>query len=260
MGGGGTYKLLERWPDLFARGFGAAAAPMDDGTQGQSMASLRNDPILTWISSGDEGTTIDQQEQSISSLESHGLRFTFDQFPGGDHLTLATNDEYGPAAAFLGTATTELDPAHVTYVVDPANDFTDTGVVADHAYWLSGLTVRSDGTGALGQIDAYSEAFGTADPVPNPPSTSAGLLTGGYHGPMPYVQTAQSWSEPVATAPADRLDLTATNIATATIDAARARLDCHATLELDTDGPITVSIPACDRTIQAGAGESTFGF
>lgn len=260
MGGGGTYKLLERWPDLFARGFGAAAAPMDDGTQGQSMASLRDDPILTWISSGDEGTTIDQQEQSISSLESHGLRFTFDQFPGGDHLTLATNDEYGPAAAFLGTATTDLNPSHVTYVVDPADDFPDTGVVGDHAYWLSGLTVRSSGAGALGQVDAHSDAFGTADPAVNSPTTSPGLLTGGYHGPMPYVQSQETWGEPATSVPVDRLQLTATNIATATIDAARAKLDCHATLQLDTDGPITITIPGCDRTIQAGAGESTWGF
>ena len=144
MGGGGTYKLIERWPDLFARGFGAAAAPMDGGSQAQNMASLRNDPILTWVSAGDEGTPVDQQQQQISALESHGVQFTFDQFAIGDHLTLATNDEYGPGAAFLGTATTNLNPPHVTYVLDPASDFPASGVVADHAYWLSGLAVRTE--------------------------------------------------------------------------------------------------------------------
>ena len=260
MGGGGTYKLIERWPDLFARGMGTAAAPMDGGTQEQSMASLRNDPIMTWISSGDEGTPIDQQQQAISSLESHGVRFTFDQFATGDHLTLATNDEYGPAAAFLGTATADLNPPHVTYVLDPASDFPATGVVADHAYWLSGLAVRTSGAAALGQIDARSEAFGTADPAVNAATTSTGVLTGGYHGPMPYVDTDETWAAPAATTPVDRLEITATNIATATIDAARAKLDCHATLWLDTDGPITITIPACDRTIQAGAGDSTWSF
>jgi len=142
-------------------------------------------------------------------------------------------------------------------VVDPANDFPDTDVVADHAYWVSGLTVRSNG---LGQIDAYSEAFGTPDPAVNSPTTQPGLLTGGYHGPMPYVQTQQTWGAPATTVPADRLELTATNLATATIDAARARLDCDATLQLNSDGPITITIPECDRTIQAGAGESTWGF
>ena len=258
MGGGGTYKLIERWPDLFARGFGAAAAPMDGGSQAQNMASLRNDPILTWISAGDEGTPVDQQQQQISALESHGVRFTFDQFPIGDHLTLATNDEYGPAAAFLGTATTDLNPPHVTYVLDPASDFPASGVVADHAYWLSGLAVRSKAAGALGQIDARSEAFGTADPAVNPPTTSTGVLTGGYHGPMPYAQTADTWAPPAAMTPLDQLDVTATNVATATIDVARAKLDCHATLQLNTDGPITITIPACHRTIQAGTGNSTW--
>lgn len=231
---------------------------MDAGSQSQNMASLRNDPILTWVSSGDEGTPIDQQQQLITSLESHGVRFTFDQFATGDHLTLATNDEYGPAAAFLGTATTDLNPPHVTYVVDPASNFPATGVVADHAYWLSGLTVRTNGTGALGQIDARSEAFGTADPPVNAPTTTPGVLTGGYHGPMPYLETAETWAAPTPTAPVDRLDVTATNIATATVDASRAKLDCHATLQLNTDGPITITIPDCDRTIQAGAGNSTW--
>ncbi len=33
--------------------------------------------------------------------------------------------------------------------------------------------------------------------------------------------------------------------------------DRHATLQPDTDGPITITIPARDRTIQAGAGTST---
>ncbi len=83
---------------------------------------------------------------------------------------------------------------------------------------LSGLAVRPSDTGALGEIDARSEA----------------------------------------TIPVDRLDVTATNIATATIDAARAKLDCHATPHLDTDGPVTITIAACDRTIQAGAGTSTW--
>ena len=260
MGGGGTYKLIDRWPDLFARGVGAAAAPMDTGSQGQNMASMRNDPIMTLLSAGDEGTTLNDQENSISSLEAHGLRFTFDQFAEGDHLTIATNDEYGPAAAFLGTATTDLNPPHVTYVVDPANDFTDVDDVANHAYWISGLTLRSTASGALGEIDARSEAFGTADPAVNAATTTPGVLTGGYHGPMPYIQTQETWAAPAAAATADRLDVTTTNIATATIDAVRAKLDCSATLQLDSDGPITITIPECGRTIQAAAGKSTWTF
>src|SRR4029077_9943955 len=136
------------------------------------------------------------------------------------------------------------------YVVDPASDFPATGVVANHAYWLSGLAVRT--TGGLGQIDARSEAFGTADPLVNAPTTSPGVLTGGYHGPMPYIETQETWAPPSPTIPLDRLDGTATNIATPTLDAGRARLDCRATLQLQSDGPITMTIPACDRTIQAG--------
>ena len=34
------------------------------------------------------------------------------------------------------------DPAHVTFVVDPLLDYPALGFVANHAYWLSGLTLR----------------------------------------------------------------------------------------------------------------------
>jgi hypothetical protein len=254
MGGGGTYKLLERWPDLFARGFGAAAAPMDAGSQYQNMASLRNDPIMTWVSSGDEGTTINTQETLITQLESHGLRFRFDQFLTGDHLTLHTNDEWGPAAAFLGTATVDLDPPHVTYVLDTASDFPADGTVADHAYWLSGLTLASSANTTLGEIDARSSGFATADPAVTPATMAPGVLTGGHHGPMPYLETAETWANPVPAPATDRLDLTTTNIGTVTVDLTRPRLDCHALIHVTADTPLEIDLPACGKTLRVPAG------
>ena len=47
MGGFGTYRLLARWPDLFARGFSVVGAP---GSVIDQLASLRNTPLLTWHS------------------------------------------------------------------------------------------------------------------------------------------------------------------------------------------------------------------
>lgn len=255
MGGGGTYKLLERWPDLFARGVAAAAAPMDGGSQSQNMASLRDDPIMTWVSSADEGTPIVEQQPLITDLESYGLRFTFDQFLTGDHLTLATNDQYAPAAAFLGTGTVDLNPPRVTYIVDPASDYPADGTVANHAYWLSGLSLASAST-ALGTIDAKSYGFPVGEPAVNSPTTTPGLLTGGYHGPMPYVQTSETWADPAPATPTDRLDITTTNIGTVTIDLARARLDCHTTIHVTSDTPLKVSLPQCGTVLDLPAGTS----
>jgi predicted esterase len=279
MGGGGTYKLMERWPDLFARGFAAAAVPYDHGFQGQWLMSMRSVPLLVWISNGDEGSPILYQREQISALQAHGLRFTFDEFVEGDHVTLATNDEFGPAAQWLGDARIAPDPAHVTFAVAPPNDFPDVGVVADHDYWLSGLKVRSlavnpDGSvtpandqsstvdpgtvtsGAAGLIDAFSYGFGAADPAVLPPGTvpGAGVLEGGHHGPMPYLETVESWA-PARPAPvADRLDLTVANLSWVVVDLRRAHLTCGALIDVRSDGPVTISLPQCHATMSFGSG------
>lgn len=46
----------------------------------------------------------------------------------------------------------------------------------------------------------------------------------------------------------DKLTITATNIATVTIDAARAGVSCDAKVEVTSDGPLTVVLggPQCD--------------
>jgi hypothetical protein len=59
--------------------------------------------------------------------------------------------------------------------------------------------------------------------------------------------------EDVDLAPAsDTLDINATNIATASINVSRARVDCNATLNITSDGPISVTLTGCNRTVQAG--------
>jgi hypothetical protein len=59
---------------------------------------------------------------------------------------------------------------------------------------------------------------------------------------MPYVERSQDWgpapSEPVA----DRLDLDATNIRSATVAGTRARLSCSPKLNIKTDGPLNLTI------------------
>ncbi len=97
-----------------------------------------------------------------------------------NHLELAVNDQFAPAAAFLGNALVDRNPAHVTYVVDPARFSSKYGVIGDHAYWISGLTVRQNGS--EGQIDAVSHGFGVGDPMPSGVQNGTGTLTGGNLG------------------------------------------------------------------------------
>ena len=49
-----------------------------------------------------------------------------------------------------------------------------------------------------------------------------------------------------------RLDVVARNIATATVNVRRAKVGCNVDVHVDTDGPITIVLDPCDRTVEAG--------
>jgi pimeloyl-ACP methyl ester carboxylesterase len=247
MGGFGTYRLLARWPDLFARGMSTVGIP---GTVNDQLASMRNTPILAWNADADELVNIQDSEQAVKDLTAAGLRFSEWLFGGSDHLTLATNDEYGPAAAFLGTHRVDRNPAHVTYVVDPTEDSAAAQTVGDHAYWVSGLAVRDPKKAQTGTFDARSAAFGTGDPKVGDVQQGGGTLDGGTHGPMPYVERSQDWGAAPRTAKADRLEVKATNVSSATVDTARARLSCAPQLAVESDGPLDLRLD-CPPTARA---------
>ena len=237
MGGFGTYRLLARWPDLFARGFSVVGAP---GSVDDQLASLRNTPLLLWNATEDELVNIQTSEEARAAVEAAGLRYAENLFVASDHLTLATNDWYLPGAEFLGRYRVDLAPPHVTYVVDGSEDNADAQAVGDHAYWLSGIAARDPK--ATGTIDARSDAFGVGDPAPVAAAPSGGTLDGGTHGPMPFVRREQTWGDAPAAAAADRLVVNATNVSAATVDARRARLSCAPQLDVTSDGPLNLQI------------------
>ena len=251
MGGFGTFRLLARWPDLFARGFSVVGAP---GTSADQLASLRNTPLLSWNGDRDELVNANTTRQTIASLQDAGVRFVEDLFTNTSHLTLATNDEYGPGAAFLGAARVDRNPPHVTYVVDPVEDRAQSDVVADHAYWLSGLRVR-DASKARGTIDVRSEGFGTGDEPVGAVTNGAGTLVGGQKGALAYAETRRDWGAVPAAPKRDVLHVRATNVAVAKVDTARARVSCAPTVDLVSDGPLDLQLgcPAIARPKRCAA-------
>jgi hypothetical protein len=248
MGGFGTYRLLARWPDLFARGFSVVGIP--GAHTGDQLPSLRDTPILAWNAGGDELVNTSESEQAVKDLTDAGLRFQELFFPAADHLTLATNDWYMPGVEWLGNHRVELNPPHVTYVVDPKEDSSEAKAVGDHAYWTSGLAVRDPKDGRTGTFDARSDAFGVGDAEPTGVQDGAGTLEGGYHGPMAYRDRKQDWKPAPHTAKADRLVVNAANISTATVDARRAGLSCAPELQVKSDGPLDLKIN-CSRAVRA---------
>jgi hypothetical protein len=259
MGGYGTYKFTSQFPDLFARAQPTVGPPAlgiwippapptggEDSLTERMLASVRNVPFLIWDETTDELVPIAGVLKQVEKFDTLGYRYEFDQFQAGEHLTLAINDEFEPAAEFLGTATVNRNPAHVTYVYNPTMDFPADGTSAGHAYWVSGVALReSSGSAPLGTVDVRSEGFGEGDPTAGETTHGAGALTGGTIPAIPYTSQAKAWGPAPEAPKADALDIDATNVSSFTIDAKRARVDCKAALHVTTDGPLSVTLADC---------------
>ena len=239
MGGIGTYRLGGRWPDLFARAAPIVATSTTSNNT-RYLHSFRNLPLMIWVAALDELQNVAWQEETFAAQREIGLRFSHFRFESWDHLSPSTYDHYQPMADFLGEHRVERDPAQVTYVIDPVPDNPARGIVADHAYWLSGLKARGAG---VGTIDVLSHGFGQGEPLVKPVAQSQGVLTGGNHEPAPYTLREQAW-EATPAPRADRLTVTANNVSAATIDARRARVSCAPSISLTSDGPLDLQI-AC---------------
>ena len=242
MGGFGTYRLLARWPDLFAGGFTVVGAP---GTVEDQLRSLTGIPFLSWNAAADELVNIQTSEAAHAALVEAEIVHTHDLFATADHLTLAGNDEYTPGAEFLGDLTVDRNPATVRYVLDPTEDSRD--VVADHAYWLSGLTLADPDAG-VGEVEVHSGATGTGRPGAVAVTQGGGVLTGGQNQAMPYIRRDVMAVEASAGSPADRLEVTASNIATITVDPERAGVTCDAEVVIDSETPVEVTLEGCGPT------------
>jgi predicted esterase len=267
MGGYGTYKLATQYPDLFAAaqpvvgppGSGVWVPPNDPVPGGAAsntnrmLGSVRHIPFMIWVGALDELVPLAGTTAQAQTFDDLGYRYIFDVFPTADHLALAGNDSYQPAADFLGTRRLVRNPAHVTYVVNPTMDFRKRKTVADHAYWLSRLRLRdSEGEAPLGSVDAISHGFGVTDPEPGPTETGNGSLPPGNLGTFAYTERSRAWGEPGSEPKRAELTLNAENLRSLTVAVRRAKLSCDAHLDVSTDGPLTVKLAGCRRKLRFG--------
>ncbi|MFL5846022.1 MAG: hypothetical protein ACJ762_15145 [Solirubrobacteraceae bacterium] len=240
MGGGGTYRLASRWPDLFGRAFPIVGPP----TSAETFASLRNVPVMAWYGQTDELVGPEMSEEAFLNAVGSGIRYDHWVFAPAGHITVGNNDEFGPAAAFFGTHEVQHDPPHVTYLFDPGQDPKALSP-SNHAYWISDLQLAEGA--ASGTVDARSHGFGVGDPAVKAVAPSAGTLNGGSHGPLPYTRRTQDWDDAPAEAKANAIDVTTTGLRALTIDAPRAGIGCDAKVNLTSDVPVAVRLTGCDK-------------
>ena len=248
MGGFGTFKLAAQFPDLFARAQPTVGAL---AIADEMMASVRWVPFLMWNSEGDELVPPALYRGASDELKRLGYRYDLHAHapatlpipaPTPNHLMLALNDQFAPAARFLGAARVVRNPPRVTYVRNTGIDFPKLGTTADHAYWVSRIRARS--TARLGKLDVISDAFGLGRPASRS-RTGQGRLLGGTLGPRPFAFERTTWGASPRTKHRNRLRISATNIASLRIDPRRARVTCAVKLAVKSDGPLKVHLAGC---------------
>jgi len=255
MGGYGTYKLATQFPDLFAAGQptvgppglgfwvpGTPAKPAKGSNTNKMLGSLSHVPFMIWNGVEDELVPYAgalKQGQTFAEL---GLDHIFDSFLTADHFTFAINDEYGPAAEFLGERKVERNPARVTYVRNPSMDFTELGTKADGAYWLRGVKTAGKGRGT---IDAFSRGIGRADDQPGSTQTSGGVLTGGEIPALVFERQFVEVADGKPSPKRDKLVLSTKNVSRAVLDVDEAKLSCDPEIELEGDGPLKLDLAGC---------------
>jgi hypothetical protein len=298
MGGYATYRFGTLYPDLFGKAFSVVGPPgegiwvpplpptgaRDTDTNGAAetltnnwIENARNLPFMNLASTADElvpyagphAQNLGRPDLGIRGFDQHGYRFHFLTFDVADHFALALLDyDFPMAAGFLGDADVNRNPYHVTFSYTPAADFAPLGLVHDHAYWVSDLSLADPERTpfpAEGTIDVLSHAFGLGDPASAPGQFLCVVPgTPPECGPLPYTEINRTWADPPAIPVANRLDVTLTNLNAATIDARRAGLDlCEPiSLIIDADsaghlllaGPLTASSVAGAAFEQSAAG------
>jgi hypothetical protein len=272
MGGYGTYKLAGQWPDLFARAapyipcpsagtyWAAPGTPAPGGEWTEIrplLPNFRDLPLFVIAGAADPVCAYWRQKDDIGVLDGLGYRYKFWSLTDSHGLPLWVHVRSGTAVAeWMGANRVDRDPSHVTYTVVDRMSEPGYGLNADHAYWLSRLTLRNhDGGSPQGKIDVRSHGFGVQDPLPGPTVQYAGMIYGGEQLPgIPYVGQDKDWAAPLPALVENVLDITAENIGALTINVDRARVACDARLRVQSDGPVTVTLQGahCDRRVTFG--------
>lgn len=205
------------------------------------VSSWRNVPIYSTIGKFDTDCNTTAQRPIRQAIDRVGYRYEWREYPG-EHVTGAIEPALAEPAQytnFLRGRTVPRNPAHVSYVYNVRADQRRWGLRADHVYWLSDLKARSTrGAAPRGTIDVLSRGFGEAPPIVNPTEPTVGP---GYTGQR------KTWRPARSVTARNVLEIKATNISAVTIDVRRARVTCHPTLHVKSDGPITITLAGCRR-------------
>ena len=255
MGGWAAYKLGLAHPDLFAGALSLEGPPTcgveivpgartasaqtphcaGDGDSTKVVASARWVPYVISQGAVDQLVPVTSGLAQVQLFDALDYRYHLELFPAEDHLVYAVQDRFGSLVDALGTPTRAANPGQVSYAWYPDLDVPALGIGTTTAYWLSDLTARDTDPGVVAHLEATSAA------VPDPAVTVTRTPSVSLADPTPAGVLDLTWTPGDAPAAHDALTLELTNLATATVDGARAGLACPG-LRLTSDGEATLTL------------------
>jgi hypothetical protein len=253
VGGYSTYQLAAMFPDLFAAAAPIIPCVMDPEAMPTIailplVPSYRHVPIVSWNLRHDQSCPYRLARAAGDRLTALRYANAFLSADGDHGVGTAATQDYDAVVDWLGDRRVTRDPAHVTYVVNGHLDAPELGVRADHVYWISELRLRDESaTPRLGTVDVLSHGFGAADPDVLPTTVTSGVMDA--TPPLPYTLESSELGAAPRIPRRDRLDIAVTNIRSLTIDPRRARVGCDARLDVETDGPVKITLRGCRRAV-----------
>ena len=258
MGGFGTYKLALTYPHLFAKGLSFAGPPTcgirvkgsvrtpatggrcaTDGDTTPLVGNARHIPFV--IASGvlDELVPFTSIQEQVDAFDRRGYRYHAEYYPAEGHIAYAARDAFAPATRQLGRTTRERTAARIDYTWLPHLTRPELGIGTRGAYWLLDPVAREGAPGAQARMQARS--FALADPQVTVHKAQRADVPG---DPSPALVIDQTWQRTGVAPRRNDLELALTNVASVTLDGARAGVS-RATrigLAMTSDGPTTVSV------------------
>lgn len=282
MGGWGSYKLAEEYPDLFGQAM-PLEGPVVCGLR--VYGSVQGSAGGTQCRSDGDSTPLLVNLKWIPYVMTCGLLDELVPYPGcnanaqalramtptpyrvdeltetEDHLVYPTQNDFTRPDSRLARPPADrvLDPGSFTFRFYPDLDSGPGGVDRAGAageigptrdYWVSGLTGRDTGPGVLAAVVANSEA------IPEPIATASEHTFAGAPGPTGYVEQDEAWTTGPSPPARQAASLRLTDVATATVDTVAAGLSC-AVLTVASDGPAALTLTGLSPGSTVTSGETT---
>jgi hypothetical protein len=255
MGGYGTNNVSTHHPDLFA-----AVAPAEGTDSIELAANLRNVPWYETSAEEDLDAGAQDAKKMYGELSDRGFDATLLVYDFKIHEYSSIYDHLPDLFRFFARHTLRRDPAIVSFVRPAGQDRPELGLVYDHAYWLSAITAADPKANAT--VTATSSAIRHVDPDPARAERTTQVVFD------PDAPTKRSIGELYTTTPgagpylprANALSISAANLSSVTVDAARARLSLRGLrIESDSDHAYQLVLRSGKTTkrVQVAAGRQT---